>query len=69
MRVLRTAEAAFAATLRDFPYPPSYFTSRIFDAEIRIAYYDVRPPASVPDSGETDGCATCDDYQCRSSGL
>lgn len=53
MRVLRTAEAAFAATLRDFPYPPSYFTSRIFDAEIRIAYYDVRPPASVPDSGET----------------
>ena len=40
MEVLRTPDAAFA-DLPGWQYEPLYFTSSLFGAQVRIAYYDL----------------------------
>ena len=40
MEVLRTPDAAFDG-LVDWPYPPAYYTSTLFGADVRIAFYDL----------------------------
>ena len=40
--VLRTPDEHFA-NLPLWPYEPKYFTSKLYDMDVRIAYYDLGP--------------------------